>query len=107
MTVDDFHSHLIPEVEVLERNKLLKLVVPSNCINYVQSLVLSVNKALKNHLVHPFAVVCTRVCKKLQQGANFKCTSVDKQLSVKLVSASDYLCVNPQICINGFKKADC
>ena len=48
MIFDVFRGHLVPEIdEILEENKLLKVLVPSNCTDRLQPLDLSANKALK------------------------------------------------------------
>ena len=111
---DVFRGHLVPEVdEVLEENKLLKVVVPSNCTDRLQPLDLSANKALKDQLRASFRQwYAQEVSKQLQEGKNPEDISVDMRLSVLkelqakwLVSAYDYLCANPLIGINGFKNA--
>ena len=111
---DVFRGHLLPEVdEVLEENKLLKVVVPSNCTDRLQPLDLSANKALKDQLRSSFQQwYAQQVSKQLQQGKNLEDVNVDMRLSVVkelqakwMVSAYDYLHANPQIGINGFKEA--
>ena len=50
-----FRGHLVPEVDkVLEENRIMKIIVPSNCTDRLQPLDLSVNKALKDQLRSSF-----------------------------------------------------
>ena len=110
---DVFRGHLVPEVdEVLEENRIMKIIVPSNCTDRLQPLDLSVNKALKDQLLSSFRKwYAEQVSLQLQKGKNVEDVSVDMRLSVVkelqakwIVSAYDYLCSNPQIGINGFKE---
>ena len=65
-------GHLVPEVDqLLEENRLLKVVVPSNCTDRLQPLDLSANKALKDQLRSSFRQwYAQEVPKQVQQGKN-------------------------------------
>ena len=69
MIFDVFHEHLVPKSdEVLEKKKLLKVQVPSNCTVRLQILDLSANKALKDHLRANFRQwYAQKVSKQLQK----------------------------------------
>ena len=84
MILDVFRGHLLPEVdEALEENRIMKIVVPSNCTDRLQPLDLSVNKALKDQLQSSFRKwYAEQVAMQLQQGKSIEDVSVDMQLSV-------------------------
>ena len=111
---DVFRGHRVEDVEtVLEDNKLLSVLVPSNCTDLLQPLDLSTNKAMKDHLRANFQTwYAEQVTSQLQQGKKAEEVKVDMRLSILkemqakwIVSAFDYLRSHPEIGINGFKAA--
>ena len=111
---DVFRGHRVEDVEtVLEDNKLLSVLVPSNCTDLLQPLDLSTNKAMKDHLRANFQTCyAEQVTSQLQQGKKAEEVKVDMRLSILkemqakwIVSAFDYLRSHPEIGINGFKAA--
>ena len=111
---DVFCGHRVEDVEtVLEDNKLLSVLVPSNCTDLLQPLDLSTNKAVKDHLRANFQTwYAEQVTSQLQQGKKAEEVKVDMRLSILkemqakwIVSAFDYLRSHPEIGINGFKTA--
>ena len=98
-------------LKTLEDNNINVLLVPANCTDRLQPLDISVNKAVKDFLRGEFqSWYADQVKIQLQNGG----TSPDVNLSLSVVkplgvtwlkSMSDYLSMNPQIAINGFRKA--
>ena len=98
-------------LKTLEDNNIDVLLVPANCTNRLQPLDISLNKAVKDFLHGEFqSWYPDQVNIQLQNGR----TSPDVNLSLSVVkplgvtwlkNMSDYLTMNPQIAINGFRKA--
>ena len=84
MIFDDFRGQLVPEVDqLLEENRQLKVVLPSNSTDRLQPLNFSTNQALKDQLRSSFRQwYAQQVSKQLQEGKNPEDVNVDTQLSI-------------------------
>ena len=91
----------------------MSVKVPSNCIDRLQSLDLSVDLAIKDQWRKSFpdGYAC-QVQLQIESGKEIEDVRVDTSLSImkeleakRIVSAYDYLCCNPSISLNGFKAA--
>ena len=88
---DVFRGHLLPEVdELLEENRLLKVVVPSNCTDRLQPLNLNANKALKDQLRSSFR-------QWYAQDKNPEDVNVDMRLSVLKELQAKWLLVGGEL----------
>jgi len=98
-------------LKTLEDNNIDVLLVPANCTDRLQPLDISVNKAVKDFLRGEFqGWYADQIKIQLQNG----CSTPNVNLSLSIVkplgvtwlkNMFDYLRMNPQIAINGFRKA--
>ena len=104
---DVFKGHFVEGVDtVLEENKLsvISIVVPSNCIDRLQPLDLSVNKPMKDHLP---TCLLSKVVYQLSKGTKAEDIKVDTQLYILkdmqaqwIVAACDHIRSSRVIAVN-------
>lgn len=95
-------------IKLLDDNHVRIAMVPPNCTDRLQSLDVSVNKAVKNFLRQRFENwYATQVCQQLKSGDN---SAIDLKMSVVkplgaqwIIDDINYLKRNPNIVINGFR----
>ena len=111
---DIFKGHSGGEIEsLLLENNIISVIVPSNCTDVLQSMDLSVNKPLKDHLRSKFqSWYSEQVTKQMNDGKQPEDIEVDMKLSVMkplsarwIISAYDYLIHEGGIVLGGFVEA--
>ena len=111
--LDAFRGHKGSEIEdLLKKNHLLPVPIPSNCTDRLQPVDVSVNKPLKDHLHNSFRKwYASQGQEQLEKGAKIEEVKVDLRLSVMkeleakwLVSVYDYFKGNGSIIPNDFKE---
>ena len=98
-------------LEILAENHVLVALVPANCTDRLQPLDISINKPVKEFLRKQFHDwYANQVCNQMQTTDKVK--PVDLQLTIMkplgatwLIKLLDYLQLNPEFAINGFRKA--
>ena len=110
---DAFRGHKGSEIEdLLKKNHLFPVPIPSNCTDRLQPVDVSVNKPLKDHLRNKFTRwYASQVQEQLEKRTSIEEVKVDlrlpvmKELKAKwLVSAYDYIKGNGSNIQNGFKE---
>ena len=108
---DKFKGQCTPAVlELLEENNIDIVLVPANCIDRLQPLDISVNKAAKNFMCDQFQrwyaeQIQQQVHDNVKNPVDLR-LSIVKPLSAKwFVQLSDYFKEHPEIIKNGFKGA--
>lgn len=98
-------------LEVLAENHILVALVPANCTDRLQPLDISINKPVKEFLRKQFHDwYANLVCNQVQTTDKVK--PVDLRLTIMkplgatwLIKLLDYLQLNPEFAINGFRSA--
>ena len=93
--------------------KLISIIVPSNCTDRLQPLDLSVHKPMKDHLhAHFCKWYAEKVSDRLSKGTAAEDIKVDTRLSILkelqaqlIISACDHIRSSLAFALNGFKAA--
>ena len=97
-------------LELLEENNTLFVTVPSNCMDRLQPLDLSVNKPAKDFVRAKFRDwYSSQICKQLDDGLNeegdVRMNTMKPITAHWMINLHAYLSSRPSIIINGFRAA--
>ena len=98
-------------LSILEENHVRLVLVPANCTDRLQPLDVSVNKSAKEYLRRQFQQwYSDKVCEQMKDGTITEAVDLSlsqvKPLGAKwLIGLYEYMKINPNIIVNGFRGA--